>query len=189
MTKIRKGQAPAPLTRVEFRERFNVRFYDPAYEAEREAIARLEAIAWKAHQEGRKAPIMRPAGRGFADPAYPISLQWLKTRKRLKAAQKRWHNKSVPSRVLIICGSACNDGTCPGEISKTWRFTESARHVAQDLGADATAPRLRVLDPFLSYAKANRSASGSGGPRRNPRRTSAAIMLKTIPFPPKARTA
>src|SRR5665647_2262166 len=152
MTKIRKGQAPAPLTRVEFRERFNVRFYDPAYEAEREAIARLEAIAWKAHQEGRKAPITRPAGRGFADSTYPISLQWLKTRKRLKAAQKRWNDNSVPSRVLIICGSARNDGTCPGEISKTWRFTESARHVVQGLGAerDAAVPLAMQLlsEPF-----------------------------------------
>ena len=59
MTKIRKGQAPAPLTRAEFHERFNVRFYDPAYGAERVAIARLEAIAWKAHQEG---PPGRPQG-------------------------------------------------------------------------------------------------------------------------------
>ena len=103
MIKIRKGQAPAPMTRAEFHERFNVRFYDPAYEAEREAIARLEAIAWEAHLEGRKAPITRPAGRGFADPTYPISVQWLKTRKRLEAAQKRWHDNSLPSRVLIIC--------------------------------------------------------------------------------------
>src|ERR1035437_8915986 len=152
MTKIRKGQAPAPLTRAEFHERFNVRFYDPAYEAEREAIARLEAIAWEAHQEGRKAPITRPAGRGFADPTYPISVQWLKTRKRLKAAQKRWHDKSVPSRVLIICGSARNDGTCPGEISKTWRFTESARHVVQSLGAEAD-----VLDLSLVTSEYGRS--------------------------------
>ena len=68
MTKIRKGQAPAPLTRAEFHERFNVRFYDPAYEAGREAIARLEAIAWEAHQEGRKAPITRPAGHGLCQP-------------------------------------------------------------------------------------------------------------------------
>ena len=79
MTKIRKGQAPVPMTRAEFHERFNVRFYDPAYGAERVAIARLEAIAWEAHLEGRKAPITRPAGRGFADPTYPISVQWLKT--------------------------------------------------------------------------------------------------------------
>jgi len=152
MTKIRKGQAPAPMTRAEFHERFNVRFYDPAYEAEREAIARLEAIAWEAHQEGRKAPITRPAGRGFADPTYPISVQWLKTRKRLKAAQKRWHDNSVPSRVLIICGSARNDGTCPGEISKTWRFTESARHVVQSLGAEAD-----VLDLSLVTSEYGRS--------------------------------
>jgi hypothetical protein len=69
-------------------DRFIVRFYDPAFEAEREAIARLEAIAWDAVQEGRKAPLMRPAGRGFADPSYEVSVQRLDTRKRLKAAQK-----------------------------------------------------------------------------------------------------
>ena len=51
MTEIRKGQAPAPLTRAEFHERFQLRFLDPAYAVEHEAIARLEAIAWTAHQE------------------------------------------------------------------------------------------------------------------------------------------
>jgi len=40
MTKIRTGQAPASLTRAQFHERFQVRFYDPAFEGEREAIAR-----------------------------------------------------------------------------------------------------------------------------------------------------
>src|SRR5450432_929072 len=133
MTKIRKGQAPAPLTRAEFRERFNEKYFDPAYEPEREAIARLEAIAWDAHQDGRKAPVTRPAGRGFADASYPISVQWLETRRRLKAAETRWRDGSTTSRILIICGSARNDGTCPGEISKTWRFTEIARHVVQGL--------------------------------------------------------
>ena len=38
-------------------------------------------VAWDAVQDGRKAPITRPAGRGFADPSYKISLQWLETRK------------------------------------------------------------------------------------------------------------
>ncbi|MEP7183858.1 MAG: flavodoxin family protein [Betaproteobacteria bacterium] len=145
MTKIRRGQAPAPLTRAEFHERFNVRYYDPAYEVERDAIARLEAIAWDAHQDGRKAPLTRPAGPGYADPTYAISVQWLETSKRLKAAQKRWHDKAAPSRVLIICGSARNDGTCPGEISKTWRFTESARHVVQGLGAEADVLDLSLV--------------------------------------------
>ena len=111
MTKIRTGQAPASLTHAQFQERFQVRFYDPAFEGERDAIARLEAIAWKALQEGRKAPITQPAGRGFADPTYKISVQWLNTRKRLKAAQKLWSDSAAPSRVLLVCGSARNDGT------------------------------------------------------------------------------
>ncbi|HET6598878.1 MAG TPA: flavodoxin family protein [Burkholderiaceae bacterium] len=134
MTNIRKGQAPAALTRAEFHERFNVRFYDPAYAAEQDAIARLEEIAWGAMQEGRKAPITRPAGRGFADPSYETSVQWLDTRERVRAAQERWHDAATPSRILIICGSARNDGTCPGEMSKTWRLTQIARDVVQGLG-------------------------------------------------------
>ena len=145
MTKIRKGQAPAPLTRAEFHERFATRFYDPAYAVESDAIARLEEIAWGAVQEGRKAPITRPAGRGFADPTYEVSVQWLDTRKRLRLAEKRWHDKTTPSRVLVICGSARNDGTCPGEISKTWRFTESARHVVEGLGVEADVLDLSLV--------------------------------------------
>ena len=145
MTKIRTGQAPAELTRAEFSERFNVRFYDPAYAPEREAISRLEAIAWDAVQEGRKAPITKPAGRGFKDPGYEASVQWLDTRQRLKAAQKRWHDAKTKSRILVICGSARNDGTCPGEISKTWRFTESARHVIEGLGVEADVLDLSLV--------------------------------------------
>ena len=145
MTTIRKGQAPAPLTRAEFHERFATRFYDPAFAVEADAIARLEEIAWDALQEGRKAPITRPAGRGFADPTYEVSVQWLDARQRLKAADKRWHQASTQSRILIICGSARNDGTCPGEISKTWRFTESARHVVQGLGVEADVLDLSLV--------------------------------------------
>ena len=48
--------------------------------------------------------------------------------------------------------SARNDGTCPGEISKTWRFTESARHVVQGLGAEAD-----VLDLSLVTSEYGRS--------------------------------
>ena len=145
MTTIRKGQAPAPLTRAEFHERFATRFYDPAFAVEADAIARLEDIAWDALQEGRKAPITRAAGRGFADPTYEVSVQWLDARQRLKAAEKRWHQASAKSRILIICGSARNDGTCPGEISKTWRFTESARHVVQGLGVEADVLDLSLV--------------------------------------------
>ena len=145
MTTIRKGQAPAPLTRAEFHERFAIRFYDPAFAVEADAIARLEDIAWDAMQEGRKSPVTRKAGRGFADPGYEVSVQWLDTRQRLKAAEKRWHQAATKSRILIICGSARNDGTCPGEISKTWRFTEMAQHVVQGLGVEADVLDLSLV--------------------------------------------
>jgi hypothetical protein len=76
MTNICTGQAPTPLTRAQF--------------SEREAITRLEAIAWDALQEGRKAPRTQVAGGGFANPTYELSVQWLDTHGRLKAAQKQW---------------------------------------------------------------------------------------------------
>ncbi len=144
-TKIRTGQAPGPLTRKQFQERFHLHFYDPAFQGERDAIARLEAIAWDALQEGRKAPLTRLAGRGFADPTYEVSVQWLDTRKRLKAAQKLWSDSSAPSRVLLVCGSARNDGTCAGEVSKTWRLTETARHVIEHAGLQADVLDLSLV--------------------------------------------
>ncbi len=145
MSEIRTGQAPAPLTRAQFQERFQLRFYDPAFEGEREAITRLEAIAWEAFQEGRKAPVTRPGGSEFADPGYPLSVQWLDTRERLKAAQQHWGDSASPSRVLLVCGSARNDGTCPGEVSKTWRLTEIARHVVEGSGMQADVLDLSLL--------------------------------------------
>lgn len=137
MTPIRTGQAAAPLTRSEFHERFLVRFYDPAFDGESEAIARLEDIAWAALQEGRKAPVTRPAGPGYADPSYALSVQWLETRRRLQAAQLVWGDRASPSRVLLVCGSARNDGTCPGEVSKTWRLTKMAQQVIESAGMTA----------------------------------------------------
>jgi multimeric flavodoxin WrbA len=145
MTRIRTGQAPAPLTRAQFHERFQVRFYDPAFASESDAIARLEAIAWDAMQEGRKAPITKAAGRGFADPTYEVSVQWLDTRKPHKAAQKVWGDSTAPSRVLLVCGSARNDGTCPGEVSKTWRLTEMAQRVVEGAGIEADVLDLSLV--------------------------------------------
>ena len=145
MTKIRTGQAPAPLSRAAFHERFQVRFYDPAFGVERDAIARLEGIAWEALQDGRKAPITRAAGPEFADASYEVSVQWLETRARLQAAQKLWGDGTAPSRVLLVCGSARNDGTCPGEVSKTWRLTELSRRVVEDAGMQADVLDLSLV--------------------------------------------
>ena len=55
MTKPRKGQAPHfPMPREEFGRRFRMNFFDPAFEKESEAIARLEAIAWDGYEQDRK---------------------------------------------------------------------------------------------------------------------------------------
>lgn len=134
---VRKGQVPQPLTREEFGKRFQVKFYDPAYLAESAAIARLEEIAWNAHTQERKSPITMKIGAGHADPDYDVSVQWRDTAERLKAAQERWADRASPSRVLIICGSARNDATCPGENSKTWRFAELARQIVEQEGMQA----------------------------------------------------
>ena len=62
---IRRGQAPAPLSRQAFGERYRAAFVDPAFAAEKAAIVRLEEIAWQAYHEGRKAPLTRLAGAGY----------------------------------------------------------------------------------------------------------------------------
>jgi multimeric flavodoxin WrbA len=119
---VRKGQAPQALSREAFGERFRRSFYDPAYEIERDALGRIEAIAWHAYSEGRKAPLTRKAGPEFADPDYELSVQWLDARERLRQAEARQKDPATPSRVLVVCGSPRNDGSCPGEMSKTFRL-------------------------------------------------------------------
>lgn len=127
MIDIRKGQAPAPLDRDTFSVRFRAAFQDPAFRSEDTAIARMEAIAWDGYIAGRKAPQTRPAGAGYADPNDMLSAEWIATKKSIDEAQARWGNPDSPSRVLLICGSARNDGTCPGEMSKSFRLLQMAR--------------------------------------------------------------
>ncbi|MRW90699.1 NADPH-dependent FMN reductase [Duganella sp. FT80W] len=138
MTDIRRGQAPAQLGRDEFHLRFMRSFEDPAFEPVREALAQVEQVAWRNYDAGRKAPRTRKAGPGFADPEYELSVEWTATRDRLLAAEKRQKDAQSPSRVLLIIGAARNDGTCPGEVSKTWRMAGWAREVleAADIEVD-----------------------------------------------------
>lgn len=145
MIKIRKGQAPAVLSRDAFHDRFMQSFVDPAFRDEDEALARLAALAWDAYQEGRKAPHTRKAGKGFADPDYELSTEWLETRARLQKAQAEWDKPATPSRVLLVCGSARNDGTCPGEISKTWRLLNTAKTTLEEAGMHTDVLDLSLL--------------------------------------------
>ena len=131
MIEIRKGQAPGQLDRPQFSLRFRASFEDPAFRVEDIAIARLEDVAWQAYAEGRKSPITRKAGPGYADPDYDLSVDWIAAKERIEAAQKRWADASTPSRVLVICGAARNDGTCPGEISKSFRMASLVRETLE----------------------------------------------------------
>src|SRR5207248_1958325 len=117
MTDVRKGQAPAQLSREEFGERYRTAFHDPAFAPERAAIARIEQIAWLAYKDERKSPVTRKAGPGYADPGYDLSVDWIAAREAIEAAAARQADPAGPSRVLMVIGSARNDGTCPGEIS------------------------------------------------------------------------
>jgi multimeric flavodoxin WrbA len=125
MTKPRKGQAAAKLDRAAFASRFRQSFVDPAFADEQYALARVEEIAWLAYSEGRKAPLTEKAGPGFADADYDLSREWRATRDRLIAAEARQRATDTPTDVLVICGSPRNDGTCPAEISKTWRLAQT----------------------------------------------------------------
>ena len=145
MIQIRKGQAPDPLARAEFGRRFRASFFDAAFRAEDPAIGRLEEIAWQAYDEGRKTPFTQPAGAGYADPAYELSSEWRATRQCLDEAQRRWADPGTAPRVLLICGAARNDGTCPGEMSKSFRLLGLARETLAHAGIEVDVLDLSLL--------------------------------------------
>ncbi|MBC8117960.1 MAG: NADPH-dependent FMN reductase, partial [Burkholderiaceae bacterium] len=84
--RVRKGQAPDTLSRAEFRVRFFNKFKDPAFSAESSALERIEVIAWDGYTHSRKAPLSRPAGRGYADPSYDLADEWRAARQAIRAA-------------------------------------------------------------------------------------------------------
>jgi multimeric flavodoxin WrbA len=119
------GHPDVALSKDEFVARFRARFYDPAFEAEKASVDRLAEVAWKAYEEDRKSPRTRKAGTGFADPDYDLPIEWLETRERIAAAERRRAEPSSPTRVLVVNGSSRTDRSCPGEASKSFRL---ARH-------------------------------------------------------------
>ncbi|HEY3784352.1 MAG TPA: flavodoxin family protein [Steroidobacteraceae bacterium] len=86
----------------------------------------LLEVAWYAYLDGRKSPVTRRAGKGFADPEYEISVDWLGTREAIRVAQAEHDDPAGKSRILLICGSPRNDQSCPGEMSKTYRMLQLA---------------------------------------------------------------
>ncbi len=151
MTEVRRGQAPGQLSRGEFSERYQASFRDPAFQAEKEALVRIEEIAWLAYKAERKSPVTRKAGPGHADPDYDLSIDWLAARDAIAAAQATQADATSPSRVLMINGSARNDGSCPGEISKSFRL---ATWMAEELEGQGMA--VDTLDLSLTTSEYGR---------------------------------
>jgi multimeric flavodoxin WrbA len=145
MTTVRKGQAPAKLNRDEFYLRFMRKFYDPAYEAVSRELASVEEIAWKNYIDSHKAPVTVKAGPGFADPDYDLSVEWKEAHDRLLAAEARQKDPATRSRVLVINASARNDGSCPSEISKTWRLSKMCEDVLHAEGLESDLLDLSLL--------------------------------------------
>jgi multimeric flavodoxin WrbA len=124
---IRKGQGDVKLTREEFERRLRERFYDPEFHTVERQIADVIAVAWKAYDEYHKSPRTRKAGPGFADPEFELPIEWLETRQRIQDAERQQKDRARRGRVLLVCGAARHDQTCPGEMSKTFRLASQAR--------------------------------------------------------------
>jgi multimeric flavodoxin WrbA len=60
-------------------------------------------------------------------------------------AAARLKDANAPSRVLLIIGSARNDGTCPGEISKSFRLANAAEEILRGAGLDVDRLDLSLL--------------------------------------------
>lgn len=125
--RVRKGQLNVGLSKAEFTRRFQINFFDPRFERAPEAMVALTEVAWRNYSDDRKAPRTVAAGARFADPDYQLSVEWLATHKQIEEAQRRYGRRTGATRLLLINGSARNDQTCPGEMSKTHRLLTLAR--------------------------------------------------------------
>jgi multimeric flavodoxin WrbA len=142
---VRKGQADFPMSRQEFNTRFRARFADPAFAGKEALIDQLMEIAWDGYHKARKSPVTQKAGPGFVDPDYELSVDWLATRNAIRDAQARQQNAAGAARVLLICGSARNDKTCPGETSKSYRLAEIAKLQLETARAEVDLLDLSLL--------------------------------------------
>ncbi len=127
--KVRKGMPSVTLDKAEFARRVRRRFYDPAFKSVEQEIERIIDIAWDGYDDSRKSPITKPAGAGYADPTYELSVEWSEASKAIKQAERQQKSTSAKSRILLINGSARSDQTCPGEISKSFRLVKIAQEV------------------------------------------------------------
>ena len=134
----RKGMPSPELTRDDFKARYLSRFNDPAFEPMAAALDKIADIAWEAYHEGRKSPVTRKAGEGFADPSYDLAVDWIAAHEAVRAAQTRHEDGEGPLRALIINGSSRSEHTCSGEMSKSFRLAMLADETLKAAGIETT---------------------------------------------------
>lgn len=125
----RKGMPSVELSREEFARRFLSQFVDPAFDPLKAELDTIAAAAWDGYIKYRKSPRTRPAGKGFADPAYELPDDWRAAAEAVAKAQREQEDSALPPCILIVNGSSRSEHTCPGEMSKSWRLTEIAAEV------------------------------------------------------------
>jgi len=125
---------PVKLNRGEFEKRYRGRFVDPVFEPLQRELDAIVTAAWEAYSQSHKSPITRAAGPGFADPGYEVSVDWLRARDAIVAAQRHHDSEDEPSHILIVNGSSRSEHTCPGEMSKTWRLVKLAEPIFVEMG-------------------------------------------------------
>ena len=128
---LRKLQPSTQLTRAEFMRRIGERFYDPAFDLVRPELERVLEVAWDGYHEYRKSPRTQKAGPEFADPDFPLALEWLETRRAIRDAQHKHDDPKAPRRILLVSAAARSSQTCPGESPKTYRLALLAREVLE----------------------------------------------------------
>ncbi len=142
---VRKGQGDVKLTREEFERRLRERFIDPLFQTVERQVADVIDVAWKAYDEYHKSPRTRKAGPGFAEPEFELPIEWLETRERIQQAEREQRDAGRPGRVLLVCGAARHDQTCPGEMSKTFRLASQARQEIEHAGLHCDVLDLSLL--------------------------------------------
>jgi multimeric flavodoxin WrbA len=123
---------PSPrLSEDEFKRRYREQFVDPAFDSLAEELDRVVAAAWDAYSNSRKSPHTRKAGAGFADPDYDLAVDWINARDAIERARGQHEDAAGPARFLLINASSRSEHTCPGEMSKSYRFMALAREVIE----------------------------------------------------------
>src|SRR3569832_568933 len=145
MITIRTGQAPAMLDRQFFGLRFCLVFVVFLFVFVVVVLVCFVDVAWQAYITGRKSPRTERVGADFENPDFELSSEWLATRRRLLQAQEKWSCPETPTRVLLVCGAARNDGTCPGEMSKTFRLLSHIRETVMQDGVETDVLDLSLL--------------------------------------------